>query len=441
MMNESYIITATVVVISLLVFFIFKVASKKIVSDKNSYKIVESSDAQMINKEQNHYGDENRPLVSVSRVPMNVEVEESRLHEITDPNIMTRLSSLSPAIVNALGKTKTVTTTTTTKISGDYYQVSLKKGGELVKSKNMENAYRGFTRGPKGVKEQANLMKVSPTKTKKITTNTRMATSAVANVMNVASLVVGQYYMSEVNSKLEGINKSLSAISDYQKREFKSRVRSLVVNVQSISTFSEEIFEDETIRNNKLIHLQQLQEQTTQLLEQVNLEIEELIQKEIQISYEEYSSIVKTLDGLVFFQKILLRVLQEIGKLTVVFGNGKLSQESSFSLMHTYVEQIAILSDDLAVWQDQYIDNFAIDLDASKRRKQGIEGVVTNITGVIKDDWRYAKLEEGLTVKIKQQMTPDKIEWKSQETDLYQKDLQLLIKDGKTYLWLPEEIS
>lgn len=110
---------------------------------------------------------------------------------------------------------------------------------------------------------------------------------------------------------------------------------SLVVNVQSISTFSEEIFEDETIRNNKLIHLQQLQEQTTQLLEQVNLEIEELIQKEIQISYEEYSSIVKTLDGLVFFQKILLRVLQEIGKLTVVFGNGKLSQESSF-LMHTY---------------------------------------------------------------------------------------------------------
>ena len=53
MMNESYIITGTVVVISLLVFFIFKVASKKIVSDKNSYKIVESSDAQMINKEQN----------------------------------------------------------------------------------------------------------------------------------------------------------------------------------------------------------------------------------------------------------------------------------------------------------------------------------------------------------------------------------------------------
>lgn len=439
MMNESYIITGTVVVISLLVFFIFKVASKKIVSDKNGYKIVEPSDARMINKEQNHYGDENRPLVSVSRVPMNVEVEESRLHEITDPNIMTRLSSLNPAIVNALGKTQTVTTTTKTKISGDYYKVSLKKGGELVKSKNMEDAYRGFTRGPKGIKEQANLMKANPTKTKKITTNTKMATSAVANVMNVASLIVGQYYMSEVNSKLEGINKSLSAISDYQKREFKSRVRSLVANVQAISTFSEEIFEDDTIRNNKLIHLQQLQEQTTQLLEQVNLEIEEIIQMKPQISYDEYSSNVNHLESLVFFQKILIRVLQEIGKLTFVFGNGKLSQESSFSLFHTYAEQISTLSNKLIYWQKNHIEKYAIDMDASKRKKQGIEGVVSNVTGVINADWRYAKLEEGLIINIKHQLTLDKVEQESQETDLYQNDLQLLIRDGKTYLWLPRK--
>jgi len=440
-MNETYVIAGTVVVIFLIAFYIYKGMPKKSVPDNNGYMISETLDAQMINEKQQHFGDENHALVSVSKLPMNIEMEENLLHEITDPNILSGLSSLSPAIVNAIGKTQTVITTTTTKISGDYYQVSLKKGGELVKSKNMENAYRGYTHGTKGVKEQANLIKVNPTKTKEITTNTKMATSAAANVMNVASLIVGQYYMSEVNSKLEGMNKSLSVISDYQKREFKSRVRSLIANVQAISIFTEEIFDDETIRNNKLIHLQQLQEQTTQLLEQVNLEIEELIQKETQISYEEYSSIVNKLDGLVFFQKILLIVLQEIGKLTVVFGNGKLSQESSFSLLHTYVEQTSMLSDDLIVWQEKYIDKFAIDLDASKRRKQGFEGVVTNITGVIKDDWRYAKLDESLTVKIKQQLTPTDIEKESNETNLYQTDLQLLIKDGKTYLWLPEEIS
>lgn len=437
MMNEAYIITSIVVVIFLLVFLIFRAIQKKNTSEKNGSTHTALTDEQMINQEQIKPVEEFQPLVSVSKLPMNVEVEENLLHEITAPNIMTRLSSLSPAIVNALEKTQTVTTTTTTKISGDYYKVSLKKGGELVKSKNMEDAYRGFTRGPKGIKEQANLMKANPTKIKKITTNTKMATSAVANVMNVASLIVGQYYMSEINSKLEGMNKSLSAISDYQKREFKSRVRSLVANVQAISTFSEEIFEDESIRNNKLIHLQQLQEQTTQLLEQVNLEIEEIIQKKSQISYEEYSSNVNQLESLVFFQKILIKVLQETGKLTLAFGKGKLSQESSFSLFHTYIEQTSTLSSKLIEWQENLIEKYAIDMNASKRRKQGIEGVVSNITGVINNDWRYAKLDEELTIKIKHQLNPVKVEPEFYEINLYHDDLQLLIKDGKTYLWLP----
>lgn len=438
-MNESYIITGTVAAIFLLAFFIFKAIPRKTVLNKNGYMMVDSSGAQVIQEEQEHLGDENRALVSVSKIPMNIEVEESHLHEITDPNIMTRLSSLSPAIVNAVGKTQTVTTTTTTKMSGEYYQVILKKGGELVKSKNMKDAFRGFTRGPKGVKEQANLIKVSPTETKAITTNTKMATSAVANVMNVASLIVGQYYMSEVNSKLEGLNKSLTAISDYQKREFKSRVRSLVANVQAISKFSEEIFEDETIRNNKLIHIQQLQEQATQLLEQVNLEIEEIIQKKSQVGYDEYSTNVNELESLNFFQNALLRIIQQIGKLTFAFGDGKVSQESSFALFQTYAEQTSMLSNDLIEWQKNLIEKYAIELDASRRKKQGIEGVVANVTGVINDDWRYTKLEENLTIKINHQLNPVKIEQKSHETNLYQDNLQLLIKDGKTYLWLPEK--
>ena len=158
-MNETYVIAGTVVVIFLIAFYIYKGMPKKSVPDNNGYMISETLDAQMINEKQQHFGDENHALVSVSKLPMNIEMEENLLHEITDPNILSGLSSLSPAIVNALGKTQTVITTTTTKISGDYYQVSLKKGGELVKSKNMENAYRGYTHGTKGVKEQANLIK------------------------------------------------------------------------------------------------------------------------------------------------------------------------------------------------------------------------------------------------------------------------------------------
>lgn len=439
-MDNIFIITSIVVGILLIIFFVFLLLQKKKASDiENGDNSPEESNIELMAQSLNKPETVDTPIIPVEKLPSNVKVKENLLHEITNTNIISSLSSLSPAIVNALGKTQTVNTTTTTKLTGDFYQVILKSGGELAKSKNMENARRAFTQGSKGVKEHANLVKIDPKATKEVTKTTKMATSVTANIMNVASLIVGQYYMSEVNSKLEDMNKSISEISDYQKREFKSHVRSLVVNVRDISKFSKEIFEDDTIRNNKLIHLQQLQERTTQLLEQVNLEIEEKIQKQSHTNYDEYLTNVNDFESLIFFQNTLLGVLQKIGKLTLIFGNGKLSQESSFSLFYTYEEQSLKTDDKLIVWQNNQIEKYAIDVDTSKRKKQGIEGVFANVTGLIKDEWRYLKLEEELIDKVKHQMTLAKIEYDTEELNLYQEDIQLLIRDGKTYLWLPEK--
>ncbi|MER2175464.1 MAG: hypothetical protein ABS911_12360 [Carnobacterium sp.] len=439
-MDNIFIITSIVVGILLIIFFVFLLLQKKNASDiENGDNSPEESNIELMAQSLNKPETVDTPIIPVEKLPSNVKVKENLLHEITNTNIISSLSSLSPAIVNALGKTQTVNTTTTTKLTGDFYQVILKSGGELAKSKNMENARRAFTQGSKGVKEHANLVKIDPKATKEVTKTTKMATSVTANIMNVASLIVGQYYMSEVNSKLEDMNKSISEISDYQKREFKSHVRSLVVNVRDISKFSKEIFEDDTIRNNKLIHLQQLQERTTQLLEQVNLEIEEKIQKQSHTNYDEYLTNVNDFESLIFFQNTLLGVLQKIGKLTLIFGNGKLSQESSFSLFYTYEEQSLKTDDKLIVWQNNQIEKYAIDVDTSKRKKQGIEGVFANVTGLIKDEWRYLKLEEELIDKVKHQMTLAKIEYDTEELNLYQEDIQLLIRDGKTYLWLPEK--
>lgn len=439
-MDNIFIITSIVVGVLLIIFFVFWMFQKKNASDiENGNNRPEESNTELMPQFLNKSEAIDIPIIPVEKLPSNVKVKENLLHEIANSNIITSLSSLSPAIVNVLGKTQTINTTTTTKMAGDFYQVILKNGGELAKSKNMRNARRAFTQDSKGIKEHANLVKINPKTTKEVTKTTKMATSATANIMNVASLIVGQYYMSEVNSKLEDMNKSITEISDYQKREFKSHVRSLVVNVRDISKFSKEIFEDDTIRNNKLIHLQQLRERTTQLLEQVNLEIEEKIQKQSHTGYDEYSTNVNDFESLIFFQNTLLGVLQKIGKLTLIFGNGKLSQESSFSLFYTYEEQSLKVDDKLIVWQNNQIKKHAIDVDTSKRKKQGIEGAFANVTGLIKDEWRYLKLEEELIDKVKHQMTLAKIDYDTEELNLYQEDIQLLIRDRRIYLWLPEK--
>ncbi len=82
----------------------------------------------------------------------------------------------------------------------------------LTRSKDVAGAARGYVHGGKGIAAQANLTKVDMTK---VTKATNVANS-VASVMNVGSLVVGQYYMSEINSKLETVTKSIDKIGDFQ---------------------------------------------------------------------------------------------------------------------------------------------------------------------------------------------------------------------------------
>lgn len=378
-------------------------------------------------------------IIPVVQLPTNYEVNENLIYEITSPKLLSRISSLSPTIVNALGKTRAVSTTVSTTIKGDFYKVTLEKGGKLIKVKGDASFYRAMSKVGNNINEHAKLSKIQPetlTKTKK---STSLATSATANIMNVASLVVGQYYMSEVNTKLEGIEKSITDITNFQQRKFKSQIRSLLANISDMSIFSEEFFEDDTIRNNKLLHLQQLKEQTTQLLEQVNLSLEEDMQKKGKINFKIYKDSVEEFESLVFFQKTLLKLLYEIGRLTFIFGKGKLSRESSLSLYQSYKDISENVRKKLISWQKKQIEQHKIILEDYKFRKKGFEGAISNVTGLIKDEWRYSKLDFNLANKVNNQLLISKSENTEEEINLYKENTHLLIRSGKTYLLLPEE--
>ncbi|MCS5465282.1 hypothetical protein NWO25_16360 [Enterococcus lactis] len=130
----------------------------------------------------------------------------------------------------------------------------------------------GFYSNGKGIAGQANLVKVNPSQLSKAS----KVANGVANVMNVASLVVGQYYMSEVNDKLQTMNKSISEIGDFQQREFKSKIFSLITRVGKISKFSSDILENDELRNRMLHSLDSIEGEVTQLLQQVNITIDDL---------------------------------------------------------------------------------------------------------------------------------------------------------------------
>ena len=148
-------------------------------------------------------------VIPIEVLPATIRIDEKSLFEITDSTVISRVSELIP-----------FTSQTGTRLMANNAINSL-KGTELIKmdipfsrltkSKDVAGAARGYIHGGKGVAAQANLTKVDITKITKATT----VANGVANVMNVGSLVVGQYYMSEISSKLETMTKSIDKIGDF----------------------------------------------------------------------------------------------------------------------------------------------------------------------------------------------------------------------------------
>lgn len=68
----------------------------------------------------------------------------------------------------------------------------------------MEGAVRGFYRGADGIQSHANLVAVQAQKGTAVVANTAAA------AMGVASMVVGQYYMTQINAELGEISDGIS---------------------------------------------------------------------------------------------------------------------------------------------------------------------------------------------------------------------------------------
>lgn len=250
--------------------------------------------------------------------------------------------------------------------------------------------------------------------------------------MNVGSLVVGQYYMSEINAKLETMSKNISEISDFQDREFKSRIMSLMARVGEISHFSVEIIENNELRKIKLSTLDDLKGDATELLGQVNETITGISQGTPNPDYKAYQGMVDDFFVLVEHQNILIAVLEEISKLTYLLGKGDISRDMCFSIYTKYWELSLQTRDGLESWHEKQVAALKIDLDMNRRSKSGIEGFFSHIPALFDDTWKYKDLKYGMADKITSQ-TQTKPQALIEQKAVYEHDVQIIIKDGKYY--------
>lgn len=371
----------------------------------------------------------NELVIQMEMLPVEAIGDETRLVEITDSKVLAYVNNLIPGIAQVGNAVNNVVQAA--KANGEVlYRAVIPAGAKLTDSKAMEGAVRGFYRGTDGIRGHANFVAVESQKGTAVVANTAAA------AMGVASMVVGQYYMTQINEELGVISDGISQIQDFQDNEYRSRVFSLITHVKKISDFQTEILENNELRFSKIVQLNSLEEECTQLLGQANLTLAGFAKK-AELDYSEYEKALGSAQDWFMYQKSLLDVLYKISDLRYTLYLGTVSKEQCIALLPTYSKQVSDTQVRLTAWHEETTKRLGIDTDETRRKRAGFDGVIHFIPGLFNDDLNFRGIEKKTANMITAQKTGHEETHRIDASELYAEDVQLISKDGKIY-YLPE---
>lgn len=371
----------------------------------------------------------NELVIQMELLPVEAIPDENKLVEITDSKVLARVNNLVPGLAQAGNAVNNAAQAA--KANGEVlYRAIIPSGAKLTDSKAMEGAVRGIYHGADGIKGHANLVAVEAQKGTAVVANTAAA------AMGVASMVVGQYYMTQINAELGEISDGISQIQDFQDNEYRSRVFSLVAHVKKIADFQTEILENDELRLSKIAQLDSLEEECTQLLGQANLTLAGFAKK-TGLDYEAYEKALGNAQNWFMYQKSLLDVLYKISDLRYTLHLGAVSREQCVALLPTYTKQVSDTQECLTAWHEGITQRLGIETDEIRRKRAGFDGVIHFLPGLFNDDFNFCSIKKKTAKMITSQASGHESLHTVDTSELYTEDVQIISKDGKLY-YLPE---
>ena len=376
--------------------------------------------------------DQYKMRVKFENLPALTEQEEAQLVEVNDNSLLARIDNVIPETLKILSNSNAVNAYNESSLKTEQlFQVILPKDAVLDKSKELEGAFRSTYHDASGkFAGQSNLIPVDNS-----TANNLANIVSLNSVMSLASMIVGQYYMSQINNQLDIISSGIEKIADFQQMEIKSKVYALVAEVQKASTFQVETIENDDLRNRELSHMKSLEHECAQLLGQANLSIQGISDNK-NIDYKEYEKLINDAEIWFQYQQILLDVMFKIADLTYVLNIGAISRANSYALYQPYATQSEGTLKKLKKWHSDNVERLKIDVAKNRRKRQGVEGFFMGALGLINDDFNYKKISQGMVNLLEKQTEGGIVLKPSDESDLFQDDVRLIAKDGKLY-YLP----
>lgn len=365
--------------------------------------------------------------IHIEMLPAEVIPKESKLAEITDSKVLAHVNQLVPNLAQAGNAVNNAAQAV--QANGEVlYRAIIPAGAKLANSRDMAGAVRGFCHGADGIQVHANLVAVETQKGTAVVANTAAA------AMGVASMVVGQYYMTQINSELEKIGNGISKISDFQDNEYRSRIFSLVNHVKKIAAFQAEIIENDELRFSKISQLDSLEEECTKLLGQANLALAGFANRS-DLDYETYELELHIAQNWFIYQTTLLEILCRISDLRYTLHLGVVSREHCTSLLLTYTQQVAQTQARLSLWHKETIKRLCVDTAEVRRKRDGLDRAIHFIPGLFDDAANFRPISKSTAQMIDSQSIGNATPY-LEKSDLYVQDVQLISKNGKIY-YLP----
>lgn len=364
-------------------------------------------------------------MIKLERLSIEDLPDKTSLIEITDHKVLACVSNLVPELFRVGANVGNVVQEN----GQTLYQAIIPAGAKLANSKAMEGAVRGIYHGAEGIKGHANFVAVNK--------SVNMAANAAASAIGVVSIVVGQYYMKQINDELNEINVSISRITDFQDNEYKSKVFALVVQIQKIAKFQIEILDNDELRLIEISNLNNCEHECIQLLEQANITIAGFAKKN-DLDYDEYEKELGEAQKWFAYQKTLMEVLVTIAKLKHTLHLGTVSKKQCCALLPTYSKQVQDALSQLNVWHQSQVKKLEINIDEGNRKRVGLDGFIHIIPSCINEEKKFRLISEKTLNNIVMQTTGYNISHENDDFDLFQEDVRIIAKEGKVY-YLPQE--
>lgn len=366
-------------------------------------------------------------VIQLEMLPVEDIPDENKLVEITDSRVLAHVDNLIPGLVQ-VGNLANNAKQAIQANSQVLYKAVIPTGAKLANSKELEGAVRGFYHGANGIGGHANFAPVKAPKG-------AVVANTAAAARGVASMIVGQYYMTQINAELGEISDEISKIINFLDNEYRSRVFSLVAHVKEIADFQVEIVENNELRLSKISQLARLQEECAQLLGQANFALMGYTNKG-DLDYATYEKELSEVQKWYGYQKALLDVLFTISELRYTLHLGTESRESCISVLDTCISQVSEAKKCLTEWHETTAKRLGIDMFNVRRKRDGFDGVVHFLPGLFNDNQKFKSIKESTAKMITTQSASDVYTYDT--SDLYAKDVQLISKGDKLY-YLPTE--